>query len=895
VDECFVGRAPELAVLEGSLHGAAAGRSQVAVVSGQAWIGKTALIKRFLAGRQVKVHWASGDQDEATLPGGLLDQLGFSGEGTVSDPLVAGSGLLAAVRAWASPAVLVVDDAQWGDDLSLRALSFALRRLQDEPVLAIIAVRAEGYASLPPGLMRVLDDRGTRLEISGFDADGIRALADRIGVGPLAARAAQRLRDHTCGVPLHVREVLCALPRESVCEVLAAPDTVLPTPKSLEARVVSWLAECSSQARLLAAAAAVLGTRCRLADAAALACLPDPLPALQEAAAHGLLTETATIDGRCCEFPHAGIRAAVYGDIGVSQRAALHRGAAVLTTGSAAFAHQVAGCPGADGDLARDLAGRARDEVAAGRPAEAAGHFLSAVRVGERGAERDRNLRAAVGLLIDVGEAARACGFAAQLAGQPASAARSALLGRLAVLRGDDRAAERLLTDAWAASPGAPAATGACELALLLLVRRRTADAARWARRAMAHATGLQRACAHVVLASSMALGGQAAEALALLRAESATAAADDPGQPLLEAGLGTISLWCDDLAAATRHLRAAARGALPLPHLLDVSVQHVLADYRTGAWDAAAARAEQLVAVAEDLDQRWLLASAHSAAVYPAAARGQWGVAQAHAGAAAGQLAIGDSTRVLDVVNARAALADARDDPDGVLAAAAPLAGRLGELAGGEPAMLGFWPLYAHALARTGRLAEAAAVLAPYADLARARRRRSAMAAAARVRAFIEAAERRPDTARQAYETAMTCLDGLGMPHEEALTRLDYGRFLRHQGQRRAALRELCAARAVFADLGAVPFADRCDAELGQYAVAEPGGAAVPARAVAPLTARQLAVAKAVAAGKSNEQVARDLYITVKTVEYHVSQIFTRLGIDARAEIAAALSVSHA
>ena len=98
-----------------------------------------------------------------------------------------------------------------------------------------------------------------------------------------------------------------------------------------------------------------------------------------------------------------------------------------------------------------------------------------------------------------------------------------------------------------------------------------------------------------------------------------------------------------------------------------------------------------------------------------------------------------------------------------------------------------------------------------------------------------------------------------------------------------------------MFADLGAVPFADRCDAELGQYAVAEPGGAAVPARAVAPLTARQLAVAKAVAAGKSNEQVARDLYITVKTVEYHVSQIFTRLGIDARAEIAAALSVSHA
>ena len=57
-----------------------------------------------------------------------------------------------------------------------------------------------------------------------------------------------------------------------------------------------------------------------------------------------------------------------------------------------------------------------------------------------------------------------------------------------------------------------------------------------------------------------------------------------------------------------------------------------------------------------------------------------------------------------------------------------------------------------------------------------------------------------------------------------------------------------------------------------------------------APLTARQLAVAEAVAEGKSNRQVAREQYITVKTVEYHVSQVFAKLGIDARADIAAAL-----
>ncbi len=165
----------------------------------------------------------------------------------------------------------------------------------------------------------------------------------------------------------------------------------------------------------------------------------------------------------------------------------------------------------------------------------------------------------------------------------------------------------------------------------------------------------------------------------------------------------------------------------------------------------------------------------------------------------------------------------------------------------------------------------------------------------------FIHATAGRPDAARSAYQVALASLDGLTTPHEEALVRLDYGRFLRHQSQRRAALRELYAARAAFARLGALPFLARCAAELGHEVAETPAARAddtandqlsalVKPTWPAPLTARQLAVAQAVADGKSNRQVARELYITVKTVEYHVSQIFAKLGIDARADIAAAL-----
>ena len=642
--------------------------------------------------------------------------------------------------------------------------------------------------------------------------------------------------------------------------------------------------------------------------------------------------------------------------------------------GPQALAHRVAACGGTDTALARELTRHAEADRAAGRLAQARDLYLAALRVAARGAERDHLLQTTAGLLLDLGETTAAGGLADEIAATAPSAARSVLLGRLAIAARDLRSARRWLADTtlagtWRAGgaraasepavSGEDAAATAGEFALLLLARGRTAEAAAWARRATATAgASVTRAVAQVIGAECLARDGQPEQALAALRAELGRQDLDDPdapGGPVLRAGLGTILFWSDELPAAAGHLAAAEAaqdapppaGTSPMPfqarrQLLAASVRRVLADYRIGAWDEAADRAERLVTLAADLDQDSLLCGAHAAAVYPAAARGRWDTARAHAGAAARCAAAGDRDQLLDVAGARVALAFAMDDPEAVLAAARPvvfgLADRTGVagvaggtdgtdgadgadgadglaalagLAAAEPALLSFWPQYAHALARVGRLAEATAALVPFAELARARGRRSAIAAAARVEGFIHAAAGRPDAARRAYQVALATLDGLCAPHEEALTRLDYGRFLRHQSQRRAALRELYAARAAFARLGAVPFLARCDAELGHEVPMVPTVPSVPAdpattsaanaqlsapavRAVptwpAPLTARQLAVAQAVAEGKSNRQVARELYITVKTVEYHVSQIFAKLGVDARADIAAAL-----
>ena len=112
------------------------------------------------------------------------------------------------------------------------------------------------------------------------------------------------------------------------------------------------------------------------------------------------------------------------------------------------------------------------------------------------------------------------------------------------------------------------------------------------------------------------------------------------------------------------------------------------------------------------------------------------------------------------------------------------------------------FWPAYAYALARLGRPDEADQVLRPFEELAQLRTRRSAMAAAGRARGFLEATRHRPDAARAALAGSVENLEGLVLPFEEAQTRLEYGRFLRHIGARRRAVRELSAARSLFAAL---------------------------------------------------------------------------------------------
>ena len=137
-------------------------RGQLAVILGPGWIGKTALIRQFLDDREARVRWVCADRDETGLPGGLLGSSGSRRRATASirygrarrcsRSCASGQGHQRPRASEASGvpgAVLVVDDAQWGDPLSLQALSYALRRLPDTPL------RSPGTARSAPKLRKL--------------------------------------------------------------------------------------------------------------------------------------------------------------------------------------------------------------------------------------------------------------------------------------------------------------------------------------------------------------------------------------------------------------------------------------------------------------------------------------------------------------------------------------------------------------------------------------------------------------------------------------------------------------------------------------------------------------------------------------------------------------------
>jgi DNA-binding CsgD family transcriptional regulator len=907
----FVGRKRELGLLGELLADAVAGRPRIAVVEGEAGLGKSSLIAEFL-GRHLSLPTltASGEASERALPWGLVRQLARraggdlpgcplleSGPAASADPLCVGEELLALFAARsAAGLVVVVEDLQWADQPSARALLFACRRLACEKVLVIGSGRPQQLGRLGEGWTRFLtgDRRCCRLALPRLSADELAELAGALGrgrPGGLSGRAVRRVADHSRGNPLFARAMLAELPGH----VLEGADSGLYLPASLSAAIRHRLGALPAAARNLVVAAAVLGEQCALSDAVVLAGVPGSGHALDQAVAAGFLVEQPGQRG--LRFAHELIRRTVYADIGAARRRSLHRWAGAMTDGQDSLRHRAAAAAETDLPLASELDEAAAAAAARGDGAQAAAYLAQAAELGARGPDRAARLLTAFEMLVAAGDAAAAESMRPLAENLPPGPRRDTALGQLAMLRARPAAAEELFLAAWSARRAAPVGKGTAEaaaaagLALLYGNALSADECRRWTRRSMRAAPGEtdpQRGRAAPLLAAqamARALAGDAAGALDMFCSLPATAALVPDAQAEALTARGMLRLWTGDLAGADADLTAVVtRIANGLRPSYPGQAVGYLAEtaFRLARWDEAQAHAELAVSMAEDAGRLADLPFAHNLSAKVAALRGQWDLASGHVRSAE-QAARAAGTRAAAgfAAAARSVLGLARDDPAEVLRAAAPLTWAPG---GDDPTGSLWRPARIWALVRAGRLNDAAAALTAFEAGAAEAEDRQALVYSIRLRASLALAGSDPERAEGILESGRALADGLADPIARALFDVEYGRCLARAHRRPAALARLRSAHEELAGLGARPFADAVAAELAALGLR---GRPDADQGLDGLTAQERQVARLVAGGMSNREVAAELYLSPKTIEYHLAHIFAKLGIKTRYQLA--------
>jgi ATP/maltotriose-dependent transcriptional regulator MalT len=308
--------------------------------------------------------------------------------------------------------------------------------------------------------------------------------------------------------------------------------------------------------------------------------------------------------------------------------------------------------------------------------------------------------------------------------------------------------------------------------------------------------------------------------------------------------------------------------------------------EFRLGSWDASLAAAEQALSLAEDAEQVWVQGYLHTAAVLVCAGRGEWLQADQHL-AVARNLAeqLGDLGTFAVCENAGVHIAWCRSDPVDVVARSALLL----SLGGGpthEPGLMQ-WPIqYVSALVELDRLDEAECHIEEFEALARERGCHSRLAGLARVRGEIATSRRDHRVARASFREALELDRGGVSALDAALLEAAFGRFLRRRGEKSAAVQRLTDARTRLQALGARPFVGRVEDELAACGVAP---SRRPLHLPQALTPQERTIATLVCQGLTNQEVAQRLVLSAKTVGYHLGNVYTKLGVHSRTQLALA------
>ena len=906
----FLGRTRECERLDGMLAQARDGRSAVLVIRGDPGIGKTSLLR--YAARQasgLRVAEVEGVEAEMELPFAAIHRLcapmlgelevlaepqrdalritlGISSGDAPDRFLVAVAVLnLLAATAEDRPVLCLVDDAHWLDAASAQSLGFVARRLLAEPVAMMFSLRE-------PATTRALDGL-PQLSLDGLDEPDARALLSRAAPGRLDDRVRERIIAETGGNPLALMELSQRMtPAERAGGF--APPAAGDLPSQLNEEYVRRIAGLpeATQRLMLLAAADPLGDATLLWRAAE-RLSTDP-SALTHAAEAGLLE----IDDQV-RFSHPLVRSAVYEAASVDERRHVHEVLAEVS----------------DPELAADRRAWHRALAAAG-PDEAVAADLvrSAGRAQSRG-----GLAAAAALLkrataltpdptLQAGRALVASEASFQ-AGEFEAAQRLLLTAESGPLDGLQRAQAMLLRGHAAAVSryGNDAAPLLLEAARQLesfdLSLARRAYLTAWSAAVTAHHLG----GADVLLEVSRAVRALpplppdpqpldlVIEGFALLITDghvvampilqrAATAVLQLPVEDVLRWGwqVGGVrsAAWDDEAIAVYERQAELVRGAGALAEL----PIHLQALALEQAWRGDLSGAHRLVAEAESISTSTRNQVPPFALLRILALQGREAEASALIEAVIREgTTQGQGIAVMVAYWAAAVLYNGLGRYEEAAAAAREV------VTNGILPWLSMWALFelVEAAARIGDTELAADALAKLAATTQPAGTGLALGIEARCRALLaDGAE-----AEESYREAIGQLDRTGNRTELARAQLVYGEWLRREGRVPEARERLRAAEEMFAEIGTEAFAERARGEL----IA--AGAKLRQHRLEPredLTPQEEQIARLARDGLSNPEIGTQLFLSPRTVEWHLHKVFGKLGIDSRKGLPAALPLQE-
>ncbi len=896
----LVGRGHECAVIDALLDGASRGRSGALVLRAEAGTGKTSLL-RYAADQadEETVLWVTGVQGESDLDfAGLhslvrpivtyLRQLPEPQRDAVAaalglapsagaDRFLVSAGVLSLLAAAADdrPVLCLVDDAQWLDVPSAASLVFTARRLGAEGLVILFAAReGERRRFEAPGLDEFV--------LSGLDHESASVLLGR-SAPDATPWARERLLSQAAGNPLALLELPAALSEGQLSGREPLPEA-LPLTARLRAAFVQRIKRLPepTQTALLVAAGEDSGELRVVHRAAAQLSLPPD--ALDPAEDIGMIQ----IRGDTLTFRHPLVGSAVYESAPLGRRQQIHAALAEALAHSdrpdRALWHRAMAAHSGDEEIAAALEVSARQSLHRGGQASAASAFERAAELSESELTRGARLSEAAEAAWEAGQADRAralmrrsppptddrqrvqrlylSGLIEGRSGWLDSGVRT--MRRAVALSTDTSLSLEVLREA-----GVMAIYGG-DYEQVIALGARAAE--------LPCATDTDRFNRAAVAAYGADVAGDHARAAVLSSEAIELAERLDNPTPLAWAAHAAARMGIpgDGLAHANRAVDLAReRGRVTtLPLTLQEQAAQLIG---RSQFDLAYAAAEEGRRLALDVGQSvlagwslWYLAEVD-------AMRGEEDRVQAHVAGLQALTGSNGTTVVAKFVGrARGLLELGLGRPAEALGhLLVPLATVRPE---SHPLVVLGMPDAVEAAVRADRLSEVSERFRRYEEWVRAFPNRGRLALLARCRAMVDDPHAEPH-----YMDAIDHGDALPLL-ERARTELLYGEWLRRQHRRVDARPHLRSALEAFGQLGVRPWATRARSEL--RASGETARKRDPSTRDQ-LTPQELQIARLVSTGKTNPEVAAHLFLSPRTIDYHLRKVFSKLEITSRAELA--------